>query len=114
MTDRVQSVSSLAVAPCAQQLLTCNKWVLLLMSCLAACTSCAAPAPIALQSSGGDAQLIGVATPKFCPRQRRRVGVLQRDCCTATLYRRLTTAGAAGALTSNSVTMASAGRRPQT
>lgn len=25
VTDRVQSVSSLAVAPCAQQLLTCNK-----------------------------------------------------------------------------------------
>jgi hypothetical protein len=27
VTDRVQSVSSLAVSPCAQQLLTCNKWV---------------------------------------------------------------------------------------
>jgi hypothetical protein len=68
VTDRVQSVSSLAVAPCAQQLLTCNKWVLLLMSC-------SAPAPIALQSSGGGAQLIGVATPKACRRQRRRGGV---------------------------------------
>ena len=50
VTDRVQSVSSLAVAPCAQQLLTCNKWVLPLMSCFAAFTSCAALVPVAGQS----------------------------------------------------------------
>jgi hypothetical protein len=86
VTDRVQSVSSLAVSPCAQQLLTCNKWVLLRLSRSAAHSFRATRACIAVQCTGGIAQSVGVESPRLYPRQCRagRLG-LQWNCCVVLL-----------------------------